>query len=63
MKVAVITRFGPPEVLQIQDWPIPVPGEEEVLIKVKAIGLNFADVMARLGVYPSIPDPPFVPGI
>jgi NADPH:quinone reductase-like Zn-dependent oxidoreductase len=63
MKAAVVTRFGPPEVLQIQDWRTPVPREEEVLIKVKAIGLNFADVMARLGVYPAIPDPPFIPGI
>ncbi len=63
MKVAVVTRFGPPEVLQIQERQIPVPREEEVLVKVKAIGLNFADVMARLGVYPAVPDPPFVPGI
>ncbi|HEY6952254.1 MAG TPA: zinc-binding dehydrogenase [Bacteroidota bacterium] len=63
MKAAVVTRFGPPYVLQLQDWPTPVPGEEDVLIKVKAIGLNFADVMARLGVYPAVPDPPFIPGI
>ncbi len=63
MKAAVVTRFGPPEVLQIQDVQTPVPNEEEVLVKVKAIGLNFADVMARLGVYPSVPDPPFVAGI
>ncbi len=63
MKAAVVTRFGPPEVLQIQDLRTPVPREDEVLVKVKAIGLNFADVMARLGVYPSVPDPPFVAGI
>src|SRR5512135_2629720 len=63
MKAAVVTRFGPPEVLQVRDWPTPVPGDRDVLIRVKAIGLNFADVMARLGVYPAIPDPPFVPGI
>ncbi|HTP13126.1 MAG TPA: zinc-binding dehydrogenase [Bacteroidota bacterium] len=63
MKAAVVTRFGPPDVLQIQDLPKPVPGENDVLVKVKSIGLNFADVMARLGVYPAIPDPPFVPGI
>ncbi len=63
MKAAVVTRFGPPDVLQIQDWPRPVPGENDVLVRVKAIGLNFADVMARLGVYPAIPDPPFIPGI
>lgn len=63
MKAAVVTRFGPPEVLQIQDRRTPVPREDEVLVSVKAIGLNFADVMARLGVYPAIPEPPFVPGI
>lgn len=63
MKAAVVTRFGPPDVLQFQDRPTPVPGEEDVLVKVKAIGLNFADVMARLGVYPAVPDPPFIPGI
>lgn len=63
MKAAIVTRFGPPEVLQIQGWQTPTPNEDEVLVKVKAIGLNFADVMARLGVYPSVPDPPFVAGI
>jgi len=63
MKAAVVTRFGPSEVLQIQEWRTPVPREDEVLIRVKAIGLNFADVMARLGVYPAVPEPPFVPGI
>ena len=63
MRAAVVTRFGAPDVLQVQDWPKPVPGEHDVLVKVKAIGLNFADVMARLGVYPAIPDPPFIPGI
>ena len=63
MKAAVVTRFGPPEVLQIQERGTPVLNEDGVLVKVKAIGLNFADVMARLGVYPAIPKPPFVPGI
>ena len=63
MKAAVVTRFGPPEVLQLQDWQNPIPNEDEVLVKVKAIGLNFADVMARLGVYPAVPDPPFIAGI
>lgn len=63
MRAALVTRFGPPEVLQIRAMPTPVPGDGEVLVKVKAIGLNFADVMARLGVYPSVPDPPFVAGI
>ena len=63
MKAAVITKFGSPSVLKIQDWPEPAPQTGEVKIRVKAIGLNFADVMARLGLYPSIPKPQFIPGI
>lgn len=63
MKAAVISHFGPPDVLTIKDAPTPVPAEKEVLVKVKAIGVNFADVFARLGVYPAIPKAPFVPGI
>jgi alcohol dehydrogenase len=41
--------------------PRPLPGE--VLVRVRAIGLNFADVVGRWGVYPGTPPPPFVPGI
>jgi NADPH:quinone reductase-like Zn-dependent oxidoreductase len=63
MKAAIITKFGAPNVLKIQDWPEPTPQKGEVKIRVKAIGLNFADVLARLGLYPSIPVPPFIPGI
>lgn len=63
MRAAFITRFGPPEVLRLYDVPLPVPGEGEVLVRTRSIGLNFADVMARLGVYPGIPKAPFVPGI
>ncbi|HLF19955.1 MAG TPA: zinc-binding dehydrogenase [Bacteroidota bacterium] len=58
-----MTKFGPPETLQLREVPGPSPREYQVLIAVKVIGLNFADVMARLGVYPSVPDPPFVPGL
>jgi NADPH:quinone reductase-like Zn-dependent oxidoreductase len=63
MKAAVVTKFGSPSVLKIQDWPEPAPQQGEVKIRIKAIGLNFADVMARLGLYPGIPKPPFIPGI
>ena len=63
MRAAVITRFGPPEVLQFQDFRVPSIGEGDVLVRTRAIGLNFADVFARLGYYPGIPKPPFVPGI
>jgi NADPH:quinone reductase-like Zn-dependent oxidoreductase len=63
MRAAVITRFGPPEVLQIRDVLVPSIGVGDVLVRTRAIGLNFAEVFARLGYYPGIPKPPFVPGI
>lgn len=63
MKAAFVTRYGGPEVLEIRDAPIPRPGAREVLVRVRAIGLNFADVFARLGVYPGTPKAPFVPGL
>jgi NADPH:quinone reductase-like Zn-dependent oxidoreductase len=63
MKAAVITKFGSPKVLKVQMWQDPFPQHGEVKVRVKAIGLNFADVLARLGLYPDIPKPPFIPGI
>jgi NADPH:quinone reductase-like Zn-dependent oxidoreductase len=63
MRAAVITKFGPPEVLQIRDVPVPSIAMGDVLVRTRAIGLNFAEVFARLGYYPGIPTPPFVPGI
>lgn len=63
MKTAIISKFGPPETLKIVEVAAPVPNAVEVLVRVKAIGLNFADIMARLGVYPNIPKAPFTPGI
>ena len=62
MRALVITQHGPPEVLKVLDRPDPVPGPGEVRIAVKAAGVNFADVMARMGLYPDAPELPFVPG-
>jgi NADPH2:quinone reductase len=59
----LVPRFGPPEVLRLVELPDPVPRRGEVLLRVRAIGLNFADCAARLGVYPRVPRPPFVPGM
>ena len=61
-RIIEITRFGPPEVLKIREEPIPEIGPEDVLIQVKAIGLNFADIFERLGLYKAAPKAPFVPG-
>ena len=63
MRAVVITRHGPPEVLQVQERPAPgAPGEGQVLVDVRAVGINFADTMARIGLYPDAPKPPCVVG-
>jgi synaptic vesicle membrane protein VAT-1 len=62
MRQIVITKVGPPEVLRVVEAPDPVPGEGEVRIAVRAAGVNFADVMARLGLYPDAPPLPAVVG-
>lgn len=61
-RIIEITRFGPPEVLKIREESIPALDPEDVLIAVKAIGLNFADIFERLGLYKAAPRAPFVPG-
>ncbi len=63
MRAWVVRRLGPPDALKLAEVDDPVPGAGEVLVRVRAIGLNFADCMARLGVYPNTPRPPFVPGM
>ncbi len=62
MRAVVITRHGPPEVLAVQQRPEPRAGGGEVLIDVRAAGINFADIMARQGLYPDAPKPPCVVG-
>jgi NADPH:quinone reductase-like Zn-dependent oxidoreductase len=63
MRAVVITRHGPPEVLQVQDRPAPGPPlGGQVAIDVAAAGINFADTMARVGLYPDAPKPPCVVG-
>ncbi|HEX6045388.1 MAG TPA: alcohol dehydrogenase catalytic domain-containing protein, partial [Pyrinomonadaceae bacterium] len=58
MKAAVITRFGGPEVLEIQDVPTPQPGAEEVLVQVRSSALNRADLLQRSGGYGAPPGAP-----
>src|SRR3954463_338531 len=62
MRAVVITKFGPPEVLQVQERPDPALGAGQVRVDVAAAGLNFAEVMARQGLYPDAPKPPCVIG-
>jgi NADPH:quinone reductase-like Zn-dependent oxidoreductase len=62
LRQVVIVRHGPPDVLQTRELPDPVPGAGEIRVAVRAAGVNFADVMARLGLYPDAPRPPVVVG-
>ena len=62
MRQAVIPRYGGPEVFEVREAPDPVPGPGEVRIAVRAAGVNFADVLGRMGLYPDAPKPPMVMG-
>ncbi len=58
----VIRRHGGPDVLHVEPWAIADPEPGKVQVRVQAAGVNFADVMMRMGLYPDAPRPPFVPG-
>jgi NADPH:quinone reductase-like Zn-dependent oxidoreductase len=62
MKAVVITKHGGPGVLQVQEQNDPTLGPGEVRIDVAAVGVNFADVMARMGLYADAPKTPCVVG-
>jgi synaptic vesicle membrane protein VAT-1 len=62
MRQIVTTQNGGVEVLKVQEAPDPGPGKGEVVIQVKAAGLNFADILARQGLYPDGPKKPCVMG-
>jgi len=63
MRAMVVGRYGPPEVLESKEVADPQPKPGEVVIRVKAVGINFADLLQRMGIYPGTPKPPFVPGL
>lgn len=62
MRAVVITRHGNPDVLKVEERPDPQVAAGEVRIAVKAAGINFADLLARTGMYPDAPKPPSVVG-
>jgi NADPH:quinone reductase-like Zn-dependent oxidoreductase len=62
MRAVVITKRGGPEVLQVLERPDPSVGPGEVRITVRAAGVNFADTLARTGLYPDSPKVPCVVG-
>jgi NADPH:quinone reductase-like Zn-dependent oxidoreductase len=62
MREVVFVRYGAPDVLAIRETATPSPGAGDVRIAVRAAGVNFADVLARVGLYPDAPKPPLVVG-
>jgi NADPH2:quinone reductase len=61
-KRVVITRYGGPEVVTIVEEEAPLPGADEVRVKVLAAGVSLPDVLAREGVHPETPRVPYTPG-
>tara|TARA_S200000501_G_scaffold98676_1_gene92066 strand:- start:82932 stop:83960 length:1029 start_codon:yes stop_codon:yes gene_type:complete len=61
-KSIFVSKHGGPNVLVLKKHSIRDPFEGEVTIKVNKIGINFADLMGRMGLYPGSPSPPYVPG-
>jgi synaptic vesicle membrane protein VAT-1 len=62
MKQIWIQKAGPPEVLHLRELPDPIPRTGEVRIRVQVAGVNFADILGRMGIYADAPPIPYVPG-
>ncbi|MFV0281489.1 MAG: alcohol dehydrogenase catalytic domain-containing protein, partial [Rhodoblastus sp.] len=62
MRQIWIEKFGAPDVLKVRQAPDPLPAAGQLRVRVEASGVNFADIMGRLGIYPDLPPIPVVPG-
>ena len=62
MKAIRVSEFGGPEVLKIADVPDLKPDAGQVLVRVKAAGVNPVDAYIRSGLYPRKPNLPYTPG-
>ena len=62
MKAIVVREFGPPDVMQLEDVPDPSPESGQVLVRVKAVGVNPVDTYIRSGAYARKPNLPYTPG-
>ena len=62
MRAVVVREFGPPPAVAIEDWPSPEPGPGQIRVDVRAIDVNFPDLLVIGGKYQILPPRPFVPG-
>ena len=62
MKSIILTKYGAPEVLEVKEFEYPEPLDNQVRIKVHYVGINFAEIMARMKLYPGGPKPGSVLG-
>jgi NADPH:quinone reductase-like Zn-dependent oxidoreductase len=62
MRQIWIPRSGPPEVLELREARDPLPAPGQIRVRVEAAGVNFADIMGRMGMYPDLPPMPVVVG-
>ena len=63
MKSYILKKYGKPDVLKIANCPEPVPGSEEIRVKIEKIGLNYAEVQSRKGLYGWAPKLPYTLGM
>jgi NADPH:quinone reductase-like Zn-dependent oxidoreductase len=63
MKAIVLSRHGGPEVLRVRTVPDPVPAAGQVRVRVETIGVNYAEVLSRKGLYGWAPALPYTPGM
>ena len=63
MRAVVLDAIGGPEELRLRDLPPPVAEEGQVVVDVKASAINFLEILIRRGLYPQMPELPWVPGV
>jgi NADPH2:quinone reductase len=62
MRAIVLEGIGEPEQLVLRAVPEPVPEEGQVVVEVKAAAINFLEILVRRGLYPQMPELPWIPG-
>src|ERR1700756_3977881 len=62
MRAIVVREFGGPDVMKVENLPTPAPGPSQVLVRVRAAGVNPVDAYIRAGTYARKPNLPYTPG-